>query len=78
MKLSPKLQYKLAFWSITGPALVPFLALVIIAILNPLWFRADLINWVERFARKVAEWRDEKTYVKHHYDKFTLFDKLKK
>ena len=77
MKLSPNLQYKLAFWSITGPALIPFLVLVIIAILNPLWFRADLINWVERFARKVAEWRDDKTYVKYYYNKFTLFDKLK-
>jgi hypothetical protein len=77
MKLSPKLQYKLAFWSITGPLLVPFLALVIVAILNPLWFRADLINYVERLSRKVAEWRDEKTFVKHYYDKFTLFDKLK-
>ena len=77
MKLSPKLQYKLAFWSITGPTLVPFLVLVLVAILNPLWFRADLINYVERLSRKVAEWRDEKTYVKYYYDKFTLFDKLK-
>jgi hypothetical protein len=77
MKLSPKLQYKLAFWSITGPALVPFLVLVLVAILNPLWFRADMINWTERLSRKVAEWRDEKTFVKYYYDKFTLFDKLK-
>jgi len=77
MKLSPKTQYKLAFWSITGPFLVPFLVLVLIAILNPLWFRADMINYVERLSRKVAEWRDEKTYVKYYYDKFTLFDKLK-
>ena len=77
MKLSPKLQYKLAFWSITGPTLIPFLALVLVAILNPLWFRADLINYVERLSRKVAVWRDEKTYVKRYYDKFTLFDKLK-
>ena len=77
MKLSPKLQYKLAFWSITGPALIPFLVLVLIAILNPLWFRTDLINYTERLSRKVAEWRDEKTYVKYYHDKFTLFDKLK-
>ena len=77
MKLSPKLQYKLAFWSITGPFLVPFIALVLLAIINPLWFRADMINWTERLSRKVAEWRDDKTYVKYYYDKFTLFDKLK-
>ena len=77
MKLSPKLQYNLAFWSITGPLLVPFLVLVIVAILNPLWFRADLIGYTEKLSRKVAEWRDEKTFVKYYYDKFTLFDKLK-
>jgi hypothetical protein len=77
MKLSPNLQYKLAFWSITGPMLVPFLVLVIIAILNPLWFRADLINYVERLSRKVAEWRDETKFVKYFYDKAHLFDKLK-
>jgi len=77
MKLSPNAQYKLAFWSVTGPTLVPFLVLVLIAILNPLWFRADMINWTERLSRKVAEWRDEKTYVKYFYDKAHLFDKLK-
>lgn len=77
MKLSPKTQYKLAFWSVTGPTLIPFLVLLLVAILNPLWFRSDLIAWTEQFARKVALWRDEKTYVKYFYDKFTLFDKLK-
>ena len=77
MKLSPNAQYKIAFWSITGPALIPFIVLVILAVINPLWFRADLINWVERFARRVAEWRDETKLVKHYYDKAHLFDKLK-
>lgn len=77
MKLSPNAQYKLAFWSITGIALIPFLFLVVVAILNPLWFRTDLINWTERLSRKVAEWRDEKTYVKYYYDKAHLFETLK-
>ena len=60
MKLSPKLKYTLAFWSITGPVLVPFLGLVLIAVVNPLWFRSEMLNWVERFARTLGEWRDEK------------------
>lgn len=77
MKLSPNIQYKLAFWSVTGPALFPFMVLVLLAVINPLWFRTDMINWVERFSRKIAEWRDEKTYVKYFYDKAHLFDKLK-
>ena len=77
MKLSPNIQYKLAFWSITGPVLVPFLGLVLIAVFNPLWFRSEMLNWVERFARTLGEWRDEKTYVKYYYDKAHLFDMLK-
>lgn len=77
MKLSPNTQYKLAFWAVTGPTLIPFLVLVIIAVLNPLWFRTDMINWTERLSRKVAEWRDEKTFVKYFYDKAHLFDKLR-
>ena len=77
MKLSTNIQYKLAFWSITGPVLVPLLGLVLIAAFNPLWFRSEMINWVERFARTLGEWRDEKTYVKYYYNKAHLFDILK-
>jgi hypothetical protein len=77
MKLSPKTQYKLAFWSITGPALIPFIALVLLAIINPFWFRADMINWTEKAARKLAEWRDGTKFVKYYHDKAHLFDTLK-
>ena len=77
MKLSPKTQYTLAFWSITGPIMIPVLVIVILAVVNPFWFRNDFINWIERLTRKIAEWRDEKTFVKRFYDKAHLFDMLK-
>jgi hypothetical protein len=71
------LKYKMAFWSITAPAMIPFAMLVILAIVNPFWFRNDFINWTEKFARRVAEWRDGIGYVKYYYDKAHLFDTLK-
>lgn len=77
MKLSPQTQLKIAFWSITAPLLVPVAVLVILAIINPFWFRISMINWVENVARKMGEWRDNKTYVKYYYDKANLFNTLK-
>jgi hypothetical protein len=77
MKLSPMTQYKLAFWSITGPLLVPMFFIVLFAIVNPFWFRGDMLRWTESYARKLSIWRDERTFVKHFYDKAHLFDKLK-
>jgi hypothetical protein len=77
MQISPMLQYRLAFWSITGTMLLPMIVIIILAVINPFWFRSNMINWTERFARKLAEWRDETKLVKYYYDKAHLFDKLK-
>lgn len=77
MKISPNVQYKLAFWSITSLALIPVVVLVLFAIINPLWFRSDMIHWSEKFARRLAEWRDETKLVKYYYNKAHLFDTLK-
>lgn len=77
-KLSPMMQYKIAFWSITGPLFPFFLIIVLLGILNPFWFRDDMLSWVERLARKTAEWRDDIKYVKYFHDKAHLFDTLKK
>ena len=71
------MQYTIAFWSITSLALVPFFVLVLLAILNPFWFRSDMLNWVEKLATALGTWRDEKTFVKHYYDKAHLFHILK-
>jgi len=77
MKLSPMMQYKTVFWAITGPLLFPMVVFVILAVINPFWFRTDFINWTEKFARRMAEWRDDTKLVKHYYNKAHLFEKLK-
>lgn len=71
------MEYRIVFWSITGLALVPFIMLVIIAIINPFWFRNSFINWTEKFAKRFAEWRDGTKLVKYCYDKAHLFETLK-
>ena len=77
MKLSPNLQWKLSFWSITLPLIFPLTILVVLAIINPFWFRESFMSFVEKLARRLGHWRDEKTFVKYFYDKAHLFEKLK-
>lgn len=43
--------------------ILPVLALLIIAIINPFWFRDDLFGWVEQFTHKLARWRDYRKYA---------------
>ena len=77
MKISPMLKYRLAFWSITLPLVLPFSILVILAILNPFWFRDSMLRWIEKFAGQLGKWRDNISYVKNSYDKAHLFDTIK-
>jgi hypothetical protein len=70
-------KYKMAFWSLTAPMMIPMVIIVLLAILNPFWFRNNMLSWTEQFARKLAIWRDETKYVKYYHDKAHLFDTLK-
>jgi hypothetical protein len=43
---------------------MPFLAVaLLIAILNPLWFRDSMFNWVERRVNQFSRWRNN---IKYH------------
>lgn len=54
----------MAFHWITVVVFMPPLALVmLVAILNPLWFRDSMFNWVERRVNQFARWRNN---VKYH------------
>lgn len=77
MKLSPMQKYLIAFWSVTSILLIPMSIIVIVAILNPFWFRDNMLRWVERFAGKMGEWRDSIPFIKHAHDKAHLFDTIK-
>jgi len=77
MKLSPMAKYKTVFYFVTAFCAIPLLVTLLLAIVNPFWFRDDFLRWNERFAAKLAKWRDQISFVKYLDDKAHLFDKLR-
>ena len=49
-------------WVIVLVLIVPVCLLLIIAVVNPFWFRDWFFNTVERFVQKVSRWRNYKKY----------------
>lgn len=49
-------------WVFTAVILPVVFAALLIAIINPLWFRNDLFNWMENAINKVARWRNYQKY----------------
>jgi hypothetical protein len=56
---------------------LPLIFTLLLAIFNPLWFRDDFLRWNERFAGKIANFRDRLPFVKYLDDKAHLFDTLR-
>jgi len=48
---------------ITYLAIVPIIVGLIIAIINPLWFRDSMFNWVEKTVNKFTQWRNYRVYA---------------
>lgn len=42
--------------------LAPILVLLVLAIVNPFWFRDSFFNWVERTVNRVTVWRNRIAY----------------
>lgn len=54
----------LAFRLVMTWPLLPFvLIMLLIAILNPFWFRDSMFNWVERRINAFSRWRDYRQYA---------------
>lgn len=53
-----------AFWYVCTISIMPVVAvLLLVAILNPLWFRDDFFRWVENSVNKLAKWRNYRQYA---------------
>lgn len=50
-------------WAFTALVITPVLCVLLIAILNPLWFRDDFFAWVERSIHRISKWRDYHKYA---------------
>lgn len=42
--------------------LVPVLIMVLLAVLNPFWFRSDMFDWVEKTVNRFSRWRNYTKY----------------
>lgn len=78
MKLSPKVKFYIAFWSITAPIGILLLILLIPVIICAFFprYRDSACGWYEEICKKCIEWR-KTTYVKRYYYKANLFDIIK-
>jgi len=43
--------------------LIPVIVMVLIAVLNPLWFRDSMFRWLEQRVNKIAQWRNYRSYA---------------
>lgn len=43
-------------------AIVPVCTMIMIALLNPFWFRDAMFAWIERHINQFSRWRDYKKY----------------
>ena len=59
-------NYRLALtfhYAFLTVAFIPVLVMLLIAVINPLWFRDSLFGWVETTVIKMARWRDYRKYA---------------
>lgn len=50
-------------YAVTYAIILPVLAVILVAVLNPFWFRDDFFRWVENTVNKIARWRNYKQYA---------------
>lgn len=49
-------------WLFVSMAIVPTLILVLLALINPFWFRSAMFDWVEQIINRVSRWRNYTKY----------------
>ena len=49
-------------WAIVSVCILPVCMALVIAVINPFWFRDDLFRWVEGGVNKLSRWRNYKKY----------------
>jgi len=75
MKFIDKVKFKATFWAVTLPMVPYFFTILAIALLNPFWFRDDLLRFTQRQVQKFNDWRSR--LLKPQLDKYKMFEILK-
>ena len=74
-KMSDRIKFATIYWVITIIACLYFVPAIMIAYLNPFWFREDFHNLLVKQIDKIAFWRYN--VLKPIVEKYKLFDILK-
>lgn len=68
-------RYRVLWWTITIFTLTVMAPLLVVALLNPLWFRDDFFRWAEAQLYRMSGWRDD--FMEPHVKKYRLFATIK-
>ncbi len=49
-------------WVIVALLIVPVIAVLLVAVINPFWFRNAMFEWVERRVNQLSRWRNYQKY----------------
>lgn len=49
-------------WLIVVLLIVPVISILLVAIVNPFWFRNAMFEWVERRVNQLSRWRNYQKY----------------
>ena len=55
-------RMRITHWSILGVMFLPILVVLCVFLLNPLWFRDDLLIWFENKINAFSVWRNKLLY----------------
>jgi hypothetical protein len=55
-------RMRIIHWSILGVMFLPILVVLCVFLLNPLWFRDDLLIWFENKINAFSVWRNKILY----------------
>jgi hypothetical protein len=49
-------------WVIVALLIVPVISILLVAVINPFWFRNAMFEWVERRVNQLSRWRNYQKY----------------
>lgn len=49
-------------WVFVAVSIVPVILALLLAIVNPFWFRDSMFRWVESGVNRISRWRNYKKY----------------
>jgi hypothetical protein len=49
-------------WLVVVVFLLPVFLLLLVAVLNPFWFRSTMFEWIERRINQLSRWRNYRKY----------------